>query len=113
MSTSAVLRFQGNVLAHIQCSFAAAEHQVIEVVGSRAAVTAPHAFTAWRDDTTVLMVQRGSLFERIEFPPADPYQRMVAHFTDCVLGREQLLYPATDGRDTLRLIDRLRTAVGT
>jgi xylose dehydrogenase (NAD/NADP) len=108
MSTSAVLRFNGNVLAHMQCSFVAAEHQVIEVVGSQAAVTAPHAFTAWRDDRTVLMVQRGSLFERIEFPPADPYQLMVAHFTDCVLGRAELLYPAIDGRETLRVIDRLK-----
>jgi len=112
VSTSAVLRFKDNLLAHMHCSFVAAEHQVIEVVGSLAAVTAPHAFTAWREDATVLMVQRGSLFERIEFAPADPYQLMVAHFTDCVLGRAELLYPASDGRETLRVIDMLKTFVG-
>lgn len=108
LSTSAILRFEHNVLAHVQCSFAAAEHQVIEVVGRLAAVTAPHAFTAWREDPTVLMIQRGSTFERVEFSPADPYQLMVAHFTDCVAGRAQLLYPVSDGRGTLRVLDELR-----
>ena len=108
VSTSALLRFERDVFAHIQCSFAAAEHQVIEVVGSTGAVTAPFAFTAWRDDPTVLMVQRGAAFDRIEFPPADPYQAMVAHFTDCVLGQASLLYPPEDGRATLRVLDTLK-----
>jgi len=112
MNTSAVLCFNDNVLAHIQCSFAAAEHQVIEVVGSRAAATAPNAFTAWREDTTTLMIQRGAMFERLEFPPADPYLLMVAHFTDCVLGRAKLLFPATDARRTLSVLDALRANRG-
>jgi len=108
VSAGAILCFEQDVLAHIQCSFAAAEHQVIEVVGSVGAVTAPHAFTAWRNDTTELMVQRGAEFESVEFAPADPYHAMVAHFTDCVLGRAELLYPAMDGRATLHVLDKLR-----
>jgi predicted dehydrogenase len=108
LSTSAILHFEQDVLAHIQCSFAAAEHQVIEVVGSTAAVTAPLAFTAWRDDTTLLLIQQGSSFEQREFAPANPYQVMVAHFTDCVLGQASLLYPASDGRATLDVLDRIR-----
>lgn len=105
LSASALLHFEHDVVAHMQCSFNAAEHQVIEIVGSLAAVTVPLAFTAWRDDVTVLMVQRGALFERVEFAATDPYQLMVAHFTDGVLGRTELLYPATDGRATLRVLD--------
>ncbi len=108
VSVSAILCFEHDVLAHIQCSFTAAEHQVIEVVGSLGAVTAPYAFTAWREDTTELMVQRGAIFERVKFPPADPYQAMVAHFTDCVLGRAKLQYPALDGQATLWILDNLR-----
>ncbi len=107
-TTSAILRFEQDIFAHMQCSFAAAEHQVIEVVGSTGAVTAPHAFTAWKDDTTELLIQRGSVFERREFAPADPYQLMVAHFMDCVLGKASLLYPATDGRATLRVLEMVR-----
>jgi xylose dehydrogenase (NAD/NADP) len=108
IATSAVLRFEQDVLAHIQCSFAAAEHQVIEVVGTKGAVTAPHAFTAWREDQTVLIIQRGSAFEQREFAPADPYLLMVEHFTDCTLKRTSLLYSPTDGRATLGVLDRLR-----
>jgi D-xylose 1-dehydrogenase (NADP+, D-xylono-1,5-lactone-forming) len=108
LSTSAILRFGEEVPAHIQCSFVAAEYQTIEVVGTTGAVTAPLAFTAWRDDTTVLMIQRGPVFEQRKFAPADPYQLMTAHFTACVIEGKPLLYPPEDGRATLRVLDMLR-----
>ncbi len=108
LSTSAVLRFGEDVSAHIQCSFVAAEHQIIEVVGTTGAVTAPLAFTAWRGDTTMLLIQRGAVFERKEFAPADPYQLMVEHFTSCVMEKTPLLYPPEDGWATLRVLDMLR-----
>ena len=108
LSSSAILEFGPHLSAHIQCSFVAAEHQIIEVIGTHAAITAPQAFTAWRDDTTALLIQRGSTFEQREFAPADPYQLMVEHFTDCVLGKASLMYPPEDGRNTLRVLDRLR-----
>ena len=108
LSTSAILEFGPHVSVHIQCSFAAAEHQIIEVIGTQTAIIAPLAFTAWRDDTTALHIQRGAVFERREFAPADPYQIMIEHFTDCVLGKASLMYPAEDGRNTLRALDVLR-----
>jgi xylose dehydrogenase (NAD/NADP) len=108
LNTSAVLRFGEDVSAHIQCSFIAAEHQTIEVVGTTGAVTAPLAFTAWRDDTTMLLIQRGAVFERKEFAPADPYQLMVEHFTSCVMEKTPLLNPPEDGWATLRVLDMLR-----
>jgi xylose dehydrogenase (NAD/NADP) len=108
LNTSAVLCFGKDVSAHIQCSFDAAEHQTIEVVGTTGAVTAPVAFTAWREDTTILLIQRGSAFELKEFAPADPYQLMVEHFTSCVMQKTPLLYPPEDGWATLRVLDMLR-----
>ena len=102
MSTSAILRFSEDVSAHIQSSFVAAEHQVIEVVGTTGAVTAPLAFTAWRDDTTILLIQRGSVFERREFAPSDPYKLMIEHFATCVMEKTPLLYPAEDGLANLQ-----------
>jgi D-xylose 1-dehydrogenase (NADP+, D-xylono-1,5-lactone-forming) len=108
LSTSAVLCFGKDVSAHIQCSFDAAEHQTIELVGTTGAVTAPVAFTAWREDTTILLIQRGSVFELKEFAPADPYQLMVEHFTSCVMQKTPLLYPPEDGWATLRVLDMLR-----
>ena len=108
LNTSAILRFSEDVSAHIQSSFVAAEHQVIEVVGTTGAVTAPLAFTAWRDDTTILLIQRGAVFEQREFAPSDPYKRMVEHFTTCVMEKTPLLYPAKDGWANLRVLDMLR-----
>jgi xylose dehydrogenase (NAD/NADP) len=108
LNTSAILRFSEEVSAHIQSSFVATEHQVIEVVGTTGAATAPLAFTAWRDDTTMLLIQRGAVFEQREFAPSDPYQRMVEHFTTCVMEKTPLLYPAEDGWANLRVLDMLR-----
>ena len=108
LNTSAILRFSEDVSAHIQSSFVAAEHQVIEVVGTIGAVTAPLAFTAWRDDTTILLIQRGSVFEQREFAPSDPYKRMLEHFATCVIEKTPLLYPAEDGWANLRVLDMLR-----
>ncbi len=108
LSASALLEFGPRLSAHVQCSFAAAEHQVIEIVGSQAAITAPLAFTAWRDDATTLLIQRSALFEQRAFAPADPYRLMVEHFTDCVLGKASLMYPPQDGRNTMKVLDVLR-----
>lgn len=108
LNTSAILSFSDDVSAHIQSSFVAAEHQVIEVVGTIGAVTAPLAFTAWQNDATVLLIQRGTAFEQKEFAPSDPYELMVEHFTRCVMETTPLLFPAEDGWANLRVLDMLR-----
>ncbi|MFL5626986.1 MAG: Gfo/Idh/MocA family protein, partial [Ktedonobacteraceae bacterium] len=59
VDTQALLTFANAVSASIQCSFAAAEHQVIEVVGTSGVVTASQAFTAWIGDSTMLLLQQG------------------------------------------------------
>jgi D-xylose 1-dehydrogenase (NADP+, D-xylono-1,5-lactone-forming) len=109
LNTSAILRFNEDVSAHIQSSFVAAEHQVIEVVGTSGAVTAPLAFTAWRNDTTILLIQRDSVFEQMEFVPSDPYKRMVEHFATCVLEKTPLLLPPEDAWANLHVLDMLRS----
>ncbi|HYX51160.1 MAG TPA: Gfo/Idh/MocA family oxidoreductase, partial [Ktedonobacteraceae bacterium] len=108
LNTSAILSFSDDVSAHIQSSFVAAEHQVIEVVGTIGAVTAPLAFTAWQNDATVLLIQRGTAFEQKEFAPSDPYQLMVEHFARCVMETTPLLFPAEDAWANLRALDMLR-----
>ncbi len=108
LNTSAILRFSQDVSAHIQASFVAAEHQVIEMVGTTGAVSAPLAFTAWRDDTTRLFIQNGTAFEQREFAPSDPYKHMIEHFATCVLRNTSLLYPAEDGLANLQVLDMLR-----
>lgn len=113
LATSALLRFADGLVGHMQCSFAAGEHQALEVVGSKGALTMPRAFTAWRDDPTVLYIQRGSAFAEHHFAPADPYQQMVEHFVDVFQGNTALLYPPYEAIRTLRVLDALRARDGT
>jgi D-xylose 1-dehydrogenase (NADP+, D-xylono-1,5-lactone-forming) len=108
VDTQALLTFTDEVIAHIQCSFAAAEHQVIEVVGTTGTAIASQAFTAWHSDSTTLLLQNGSHGEQKTFAPADPYQAMIEHFTGCVLGQVTLRYQPTDSLGTLQVIDQLR-----
>ncbi len=108
VDTQALLTFTDEVIAHIQCSFAAAEHQIIEIVGTTGTVTASQAFTAWSRDSTTLLLQNGSHREQKTFAPVDPYQAMLEHFTGCVLGQATLRYQPTDSLGTLEVIDQLR-----
>jgi D-xylose 1-dehydrogenase (NADP+, D-xylono-1,5-lactone-forming) len=111
LSTSAILCFSEEVSAHMQSSFVATEHQVIEVVGTKGAVTAPLAFTAWQNDTTHLLIQRGANFEQQVFAPSDPYELMISHFAKSVMEKSPLLYTAEDGWANLRVLDMLRDSV--
>src|SRR6266852_5173465 len=63
------------------------ERVVLEVVGCGFVVAGGRAFAGWGGGRAGLVVRRGGVCERVEFAPADPYEAMVAHFTDCVLGR--------------------------
>lgn len=106
MGVSALLCYPDHILAHIQCSFDAAEQQVLELVGSKATVSLPHqAFTAWKDDATTLIISHGQEVERKNFAPADPYEIMVRHFTTCVVEQRAAEYPISESLETLRLID--------
>jgi predicted dehydrogenase len=108
LTAGALLRFAGGALGHIQCSFVAAEHQSIEFIGSTGAVTAPLAFTAWRDDATSLYLRRGSHLSQERFVPVDPYQLMVEHFSAALHGETPLGYTPQEALQTLHVLDEIR-----
>lgn len=108
LETSALLRFADGLTGHIQCSFAACEHQVLELVGSKGALSLPHAFTAWKDDPTTLHIQKGFTVTEQHFAPADPYQLLAEHFVEVIQGQAVSLYPAHEAIRSLRVLDTLR-----
>ena len=108
LESSALLRFPNGSSGHMQCSFAAAEYQSVEIVGSQGALVAPLAFTAWRDDATLLHLQQGSQFREERFAPADPYQLMVEHFADVLHGEGSLAYPPREAVQSLAVLDAIR-----
>ncbi|HEX7733756.1 MAG TPA: Gfo/Idh/MocA family oxidoreductase [Ktedonobacteraceae bacterium] len=108
LDAGALLRFADGALGHFQCSFAAAEHQSIELIGGEGAVTAPLAFTAWHADTTTLRIQHRGRIIHEEFAPVDPYQLMVEHFASALQGETGISYPPQEALQTLRVLDRVR-----
>jgi len=108
LESSALLRFPHGSLGHMQCSFVAAEYQSIEIVGSQGALVAPLAFTAWRDDATLLYLQRDGRCSDEHFAPADPYQLMVEHFADVLHGEDSLAYSPQEAVQTLAVLDAIR-----
>ncbi|HEY0753139.1 MAG TPA: Gfo/Idh/MocA family oxidoreductase [Ktedonobacteraceae bacterium] len=110
LDASGLLHFAHGVLGHFQCSFAAAEHQSIELIGSTGAVTVPLAFTAWQTDTTTLRLQIGGRLIHEEFAPADPYQLMVEHFAELLQNDAQIRYPPQEAIQTLRVLDAIRAS---
>jgi predicted dehydrogenase len=102
------MRFARGILGHMQCSFGAAEHQLLEVIGSEGTATAGLAFTAWRDDATTLQLQRGSQTTHEHFAPSDPYQSMVEHFAAVIRQETPLLYPPQEAIQVLSVLDTIR-----
>lgn len=109
LDSSVLLRFANGALGHIQCSFAAAEHQSIELIGSTGAAATPLAFTAWRDDSTTLRLQRGNQVSHEDFEPVDPYQRMVEHFVEAIQQKVPFDYTPQEAIQTLGVLDEIRT----
>jgi xylose dehydrogenase (NAD/NADP) len=107
LESSALLRFADGSLGHLQCSFLAAEYQSLEVVGDQGALLAPLAFTAWREDATLLRIQQGSQCREEHFAPADPYQVMVEHFVQALNGEVPLAYPPEEALHTLQVLDAI------
>jgi predicted dehydrogenase len=107
LESSALLRFATGALGHLQCSFLAAEYQAIEIVGSQGALLAPLAFTAWREDATLLRLQKGKQAREEHFAPADPYQLMVEHFVQALAGDVPLAYPPQEALEVLKVLDAI------
>ena len=106
-TTTGWLRFD-SFLARFECSFEAAEQQVIEVGGTEATVRATHIFTGMHDDVDLQVHRHGEAPELRRTAGADPYQLMVEHFAAAVRGAEPLRRGPEESVRVLRLIDVLR-----
>jgi D-xylose 1-dehydrogenase (NADP+, D-xylono-1,5-lactone-forming) len=105
-----LLDFGEGCFATVQCSFGAAEHQVIEIIGTVGVARAPRAFTAWREEPAPLYWRGADGEERTETFEADPYALMVTHFDGCVRGQANPLHDAQDAIATLAILDALARA---
>jgi xylose dehydrogenase (NAD/NADP) len=99
----ALLDFPAGAVATVAASFAAADHELLEVVGTRGVLRAPRPFTAGRDERALLLRDG----EEVGAWQADPYEAMVTSFAAAVHGGASTL-PPEDAVATASVLDRVR-----
>jgi D-xylose 1-dehydrogenase (NADP+, D-xylono-1,5-lactone-forming) len=106
------LDFGDGFTATIECSFDAPERQLLEIVGTEAAVTIDRAYTPGPADTTMTLRHRAGRLEQLVASGADPYREMVEHFQAVVRGSAVTRRPCAASITTLAVLDQLRAAAG-
>jgi len=103
----------GPVSAELSYGFMAAEHQVLEVVGTHGSLLVPKPFTAWRHESIPLWLttSRDQSAQPIATPEADPYREMVVAFGERVRGGAGLLCDPADSESGLLVLDAARRSI--
>ncbi|MGH2376686.1 MAG: Gfo/Idh/MocA family protein [bacterium] len=108
--TGAMLRFDGDRLAIIDCALRLARREEYEVVGTEGRLTVPVAFLPGVADAEIHLV-RGTEHSTISVPGVDEYQCMVEHFEDIVLSGAPMRLPPSDAVANIRVIEALLTSM--
>ncbi|HLZ24496.1 MAG TPA: Gfo/Idh/MocA family oxidoreductase [Ktedonobacterales bacterium] len=112
-TTAALLEFTAGRTADIVCSFRAAEHQRITIIGTAGVLEVPLAFTAWQSDAAPLHIHRAGTAQTLSGDPADPYALMAECFTEAVRNGTPAPYPLAETLATARVIDAIARAATT
>ena len=109
-SVSALLEFPEGRTAALLCSFRAAEHQHVTMLGTTGVLDVPLAFTAWHSDLAPLLIQRAGAPETLPGDAADPYALMAARFNEAILNHTPAPYPLAETLATTRALDAIAQA---
>ena len=107
LSLGAVLRFPGDVLGVIDCSFEQPFRCSYELVGSEGVIEVPDAYLPPARPLARLI--KDGRTEELSFDGADQYGAMVDAFTEAV-ARGQLAVPAEDGLAQMEALDAILAA---
>ena len=111
-SFSGWLDWGNGFTATIQCSFDAPERQLLEIIGTEAAVSVDRAHTPGPEDVAITLQSRDGRTEQIVVGGTDPYRAMIDHFQAVVRGVAKPSRPCSDSVTLLTVLDRLREAAG-
>jgi xylose dehydrogenase (NAD/NADP) len=110
-SVVALLRFPGGVLAHLDCSFVAADRQRVELAGTKGSLVVTWPFRPDKGDPAIHVRTRDG--ERVErFDKGEIYRLEVEHFGECVrTGATPQQTPEQTIRN-MEILDAIYRAVG-
>jgi predicted dehydrogenase len=106
------LDFGQGFSATIECSFEAPERQLLEIVGTQAAVAVERAHTPGAGDVALVLHHRDGRLEEVVAGGCDPYRAMVEHFHAVVRGEASPRRTPAEAIALLAVLDRLRETAG-
>ncbi|HZQ09463.1 MAG TPA: Gfo/Idh/MocA family oxidoreductase [Anaerolineae bacterium] len=109
---TALLEFPNNVLALVDASFSAIEHQWLGVSGTKGHIGVTAAFRFGYEDQVILYEHDGG-HEDVIVPGGNEYQMMVDHFADAVINGKPLSYTLEDSLGQARTMDAMYEAART
>ena len=112
VSFASWLDFGDGFTATIECSFDAPERQLLEIVGTEAAVAIDRAYTPGPGDATIALRRRDGQIEEIVTGGADPYRAMIELFQSVVRGGAAPRRSCAASITLLGVLERLRAAAG-
>jgi xylose dehydrogenase (NAD/NADP) len=107
MTTSILLRFPGDTLALVDCSFECQYRKRIELVGTRGSLEFPGG--ALPPPDSELIFRHGEAVETIPFTGSNPYAGQIECFCESVAAG-RLLEPAENGLANMKVLDAARRA---
>ena len=113
LAVSALLDFSYGRTAHTTCAFDSAEYQRVTIIGSRAALELPFAYTAWMEENAPILIHRGKRVETIITPPANPYAHMANAFGRAVTSGKPVPYSLDETLAVARALDAIAQAART
>ncbi len=109
LSLVAALRFPGNVLALIDCSFEQPFRCTYELVGSQGVIEVPDAYLPPKRPRAFLRTVSDDKLRKLKFDGRDQYAAMVDAFGAAVASG-RLAEPAEDGLEQMKVLDALLAA---
>ena len=108
LSLAASLKFPGDVLGLVDCSFEQPFRCSYELVGETGSIEVPNAYVPPDRPTAIYHGPNGS--EEWSFPGTNQYAAMVDAFSDAVLTKGEGGFPGEDGLKQMLTIDAIQAA---
>lgn len=108
---TALLGYDRGATATLSSSFDTVESQYYHVIGTDGWLTAEPAFSSPDVNTTIeYEIENRRTTET--FPPADPYQREIEHFADCVENGHSPRTDPSQAAQNIAILDAIRESAG-
>jgi xylose dehydrogenase (NAD/NADP) len=104
---TATITFPNNLVAQIDCALDQPRFEKVEVFGSNGYCEVDSAFLPGVGDATLTLTLREGDVQQITTSGHNQYQRMVEHFSECVMQRKPVLYSPLEAAQNLAVIESL------